>query len=81
MNSEIKKKAYRAKKKIIKKPPGLYDIDNFVVQHSVKKLDQKTRMLNIPIPVYKELDNLNTLDIEDYSESVYLSLTLGRYLR
>jgi hypothetical protein len=64
---EIRKKI-KSKRKIIKKPPGLYDIDNFVVQNNIKKINQKKQFLNIPIPVYKELDDLN----EDlvYSDSV-----------
>jgi AAA15 family ATPase/GTPase len=67
------------KKKSIKKPPGLYDIDNFVVQNNVKKIQQKKQMLNIPIPIYKEFDK-NLLENDINSDSVIIIIKLGGYI-
>ena len=73
---EIRKKLHTKKKKIVKKSNNLYDINNFVIQNNVKKIDQRKQMLNIPIPVYNELnDDYFNEGIE--SESVYY-INLGR---
>jgi hypothetical protein len=60
------------KKKVVKKPPGLYDIDNFVVQNGVKRITQKKEILNIPIPVFLELNDASSFS--QISESVNLIL-------
>ena len=74
---EIRKKLRTKKKKIVKKSNNLYDIDNFVIQNNVKKIDQRKQFLNIPIPVFNEL-NYDYYNEEIESESVY-NFNLGRY--
>ena len=54
-NSEIRKKIFKNKKKFLKKPTNFYDLDNFIVQNNVKKINAKKTTLNIPIPIYNDL--------------------------
>lgn len=62
-NTVIKKivKSFRGKLKKMKKrsqkrDSSLYDINNFVVQNNTNKINERKEFFNIPIPVFKELD-------------------------
>jgi hypothetical protein len=48
-------------------------LDNFVVQNNVKRIGQRKILLNIPIPVYNELNDY-FYDDEKTSESVNILL-------
>ena len=51
MRNKIKK----IKKRTQKRDSNLYDINNFVVQNNSNKINEKKDYINIPIPVFKEL--------------------------
>ena len=62
-NSKIncRNKIKKIKKRTQKRDSNLYDINNFVVQNNSNKINEKKDYINIPIPVFKELE-------EDYYE-------------
>ncbi len=78
----IKSQTNKKTKKKRKFPSSLFDIDNFVVQSSTK-IDDKHKILNIPIPKYSVLSSDfysndtnadSTLINEDTSDERYLTL-------
>lgn len=72
---EIKK----LKKKSYKRSSTIYDIDNFVIQNSAIRIQQKHERLDIPIPIFKELPLIDDMD-ELEEETVFYFFTLGKYL-
>lgn len=59
----IRMKIKKIKKRSHKRDSNLYDINNFVVQNNSNKINEKKDFINIPIPVFRELeDNFYTLD-------------------
>jgi hypothetical protein len=59
------KRKKRVKTKInISRSSCVYDIDNFVIQNNAIKIHQKHERLDIPIPIFKEVE-LDTKEDED----------------
>ena len=52
----IKTKIKKIKKRTQKRDSNLYDINNFVVQNNSNKINEKKDYINIPIPVFRELE-------------------------
>ena len=74
-NNGIKKSCLKKKKRY---PSNLFDIDNFIV-HSSSKINDKSKILNIPIPKYSLIEddfyNINSFETtkseEDISDEKY----------
>ena len=62
----------KSKKKTQRKNSDLYDINNFVVQNNSNKINEKKEFINIPIPVYRELEDnfysINLIQEKDNNE-------------
>ena len=54
-NKEVKTTPNKQKRKQIKRNSNIYDINNFVVQSSSKKINERREIINIPIPVFSEV--------------------------
>lgn len=50
-------KIKKIKKRTQKRDSNLYDINNFVVQNNTNKINEKKDFVNIPIPVFRELED------------------------
>lgn len=73
-----KSKIKKIKKRCQKRDSNLYDINNFVVQNNSNKINEKKDFFDIPIPIYKELDenfyeNCNEINSEYININSYLN--------
>lgn len=56
-NKILRTKIKKIKKRTQKRDSNLYDINNFVVQNNSNKINEKKEYINIPIPVFTELED------------------------
>ena len=89
-NSVVKKivnickgKLKKFRKRTQRRDSNLYDINNFVVHNNTNKINVKKDVFNIPIPVFKELEDhfLNKNANEDsgkgyFNQEIIVSLLL-----
>ena len=73
-----KSKIKKIKKRCQKRDSNLYDINNFVVQNNSNKINEKKDFFDIPIPIFKELDenfyeNCNEINSEYININSYLN--------
>ena len=70
----LKTKIKKIKKRSQRRDSNLYDINNFVVQNNTNKINEKKDFKNIPIPVYRELEEDYYATLPDEEESRDLEL-------
>lgn len=87
VNKIKKTRAYKKnlkRKTTLKRKSNVYDIDNFVIQNNAIRIHQKHHFLDIPIPIYKEInfeeDDMNNFD-SDVEEVKKISFFLNCFLK
>ena len=70
----LRTKLKKINKRSQRRDSNLYDINNFVVQNNTNKINEKKNIINIPIPVYKELEENYFTKLPDEEDSRELKL-------
>lgn len=75
----LKGKIKKIKKRTQRRDSNLYDINNFVVQNNANKINERKDIFDIPIPVYRELEEnfyeLSQIDKEE-NNSIDINVSL-----